>query len=102
MASTAINPIDIEAPYEPLSIFYLRADNEDGHNLDLAVVAATEVDAVDLWCRHFFDDVDSVAEQWASDGMGIMTLAMPDDLGQRDLAPGPIDWALEPFRYPTT
>jgi len=92
----------INASHEPLSIFYLRAEDEDGNNLDLAVVAATETAAVEIWCRHFFDDSDSVAQQWASYGMGVMTLAMPGEVDQRNLEPGAIDWALEPFRYPTT
>ncbi len=101
MTTTMPDLMGTNAFHEPLSIFYLRAEDEDGNNLDLAVLAEHETAGVDLWFHHFFDDTDSVAERWATEGMGIMTLAMPDDLDQRDLEPGPIDWALEPFRYPT-
>jgi len=100
MSATMPNTMEINASHEPLSMFYLRAENEDGHDLGLAVVAATETAAIDLWSQHYFDAEEPVAEQWAANGKGVMTLAMPGDLDQRLLEPGAIDWALEPFRYP--
>jgi hypothetical protein len=51
--------------------------------------------------QHYFDDNEPVAEKWATSGKGVMTLAMSADLDQRDLEPGAIDWAVEPFRYPS-
>jgi len=101
MSTAVIQPTRTDDLDEPLSMFYLRAENEDGHDLDLAVVAATETAAVDLWGQHYFDDTEPVAEQWATNGSGVMTLAMSGDLDQRDLEPGAINWALEPFRYPS-
>jgi len=102
MSTAMAQPAGTDAPDEPLSMFYLRAETEDGHELDLAVVAATEKAAVDLWGQHYFDDSEPVAEQWAANGRGVMTLAMSGDLDQHDLEPGAIDWALETFRYPGT
>ena len=102
MSTPTAQPTGVNASHEPLSMFYLRAENEDGHDLDLAVVAATETAAVDLWGQHYFDDNEPVAEHWAASGRGVMTLAMSADLHQRDLEPGAISWTLEPFRYPTT
>jgi len=101
MSTATAQPTGVNTSHEPLSMFYLRAENEDGHDLDLAVVAATQTAAVDLWGEHYFDDNELVAEQWAASGRGVMTLAMPADLDQRHLEPGAIDWALEPFGYPT-
>ena len=101
MSTATAQPTGVNAPHEPLSMFYLRAENEDGHDLDLAVVAATQTAAVDLWGQHYFDDNEPVAEQWAANGKGIMTLAMSGDLDQNHLEPGAINWALEPFRYPS-
>jgi len=100
--STAIaQPAGADASDEPLSMFYLRAETEDGHDLDLAVVAATETAAVDLWGQHYLDDTEPVAEQWATNGRGLMTQAKSADLDQRDLEPGAISWTLEAFRYPS-
>lgn len=99
MSTTMPQPTGVNASHVPLSMFYLRAENEDGHDLDLVVVA-TQADAVDLWCGHYFEDNEPVAEQWGANGKGVMTLAMPGDLDQHHLEAGAIDWALEPFRYP--
>ena len=77
MSTTKPHPIGLDASREPLSLFYVRAENEDGHNLDLAVVAATETTAIDLWWHHYFDESEPVAEQWMIYGKGVMTLAMP-------------------------
>jgi len=101
MSTTTAQPTGVDRSDEPLSMFYLRAENEDGHDLDLTVVAATQTAAVDLWGQHYFDDNEPVAAQWAASGSGVMTLAMSADLDRRDPEPGAIDWALEPFRYPS-
>jgi hypothetical protein len=101
MSTAMAQPAGADASHEPLSMFYLRAENEDGHDLDLAVVATTQTAAVDLWSRHYFDDNKPIAEQWAASGRGVMTLAMSADRDQRGPEPGAIDWALEPFRYPS-
>jgi len=102
MATTTTQPTEVDPSGEALSMFYLRAENEDGYDLDLAVVAETQAAAVDLWGQHYLDGNEPVAEQWATSGKGVMTLAMPGDLDQHDLQPGAINWTLEPFRYPTS
>ncbi|MEE9414534.1 MAG: hypothetical protein V3V01_04555 [Acidimicrobiales bacterium] len=100
MSTTMPKPMGIDSSHDPLSMFYLRAENEDGHSLDLAVVAETQTAAIDLWCHHYFEPNEPVAEQSANNGKGLMTLATSSDLDQGQLEPGPIDWTIEPFPYP--
>ena len=87
MSNAMAQPTGVDASHEPLSMLYLRAENEDGHDLGLIVVAATQTAAVDIWGQHYFDDNEPVAEQWAASGKGIMTLAMSGDLNQHHLEP---------------
>jgi len=65
------------------------------------VIATDETDAVELWVEYYCEDEhDSTAELWATEGIGVMTLALPGGLGQVDLVPSVISWAIEPFPYP--
>ncbi len=57
MTTTMPDLMGTNAFHEPLSIFYLWAGDEDGNNLDLAAVAATDAQAVDMRCGHLFVDI---------------------------------------------
>ncbi len=73
MSAATAQPTGVDRSDEPLSMFYLRAENEDGQGLDLAVVAETA--AVDLPGQHYFGDTEPVAEQSTASRRGVMTLA---------------------------
>jgi len=68
-------------------IFYVRADNCDGENFDLVVIAEGERQAVEIWAQHYYPDEVSVqdessfiVERWSEEGIGIMMLADHGDL----------------------
>jgi|GEM_PF-6401768 len=89
------------AECQPLAMFYIRADTDEGHSRDLTVIATNATEAIELWAEYYYDEEhEATAELWATEGMGMMTLAMPGDLHQIDLVPSVISWAIEPVPYP--
>lgn len=45
-----------------LKLFYVKAEADDGFNLDLIVSASTKKSALAIWLQHF--DRDDVNPQW--------------------------------------
>lgn len=64
-------------------LFFVRADNADGENLDLLVVAENKASAEASWRTHYGLDFESVPE-WVGDVPGVVPVEGCDE--------GAIDW----------
>ncbi len=66
-----------------LKLFYVRADNSDGENLDLMVVAQNKEQVRKIWSDHFeIEDDDDEAPAW----IGVVPGVTPA------CEPGVIEW----------
>lgn len=68
---------------QPQKIFFVRADDENGENQDLLVVATDKAQVVGYW-REYYDLDDSHSPDW----VGALPNASSTD------TPGPIPWAV--------
>ncbi len=108
MNSTILSHNRLTPGDELYSMFYVRADNCDGENFDLVVIAEHERQAIEIWARHYYQDEllisesDFIAGRWADEGVGLMMLAAHGDLEQVGLEPGAAQWAVHPFEYVAT
>ncbi len=66
-------------------MLYVRADNCDGENYDLTIIAVDEQHAIEIWASHYYPDEhtdpDFIAQRWEDEGEGVMPLASHGDLG---------------------
>jgi len=103
MNTTILDRNRSEPDHQLYSMFYVRADNCDGENSDLAVIAVDTQHAIEIWAEHYYEDEgtdpDFIAHVWQDEGKGVMTLASYGDLEQMGLEPGPIQWGLQPVPY---
>jgi hypothetical protein len=67
-------------------LFFVRADDVDGHNRDLLVVAARQSDTFGLWRKHYELDASDLPE-WVRPVPGVTPNRAPGPIGWEEIEP---------------